>query len=88
MQQRPRTALPLKQLLRKATPEQVARARNTCIDHFNACHRAGLHAEDPDRIMFEALKVAMLDGEPETVWPLKRERLESRDYRAIYSGSY
>jgi hypothetical protein len=73
----------LRKLLNPA-PRQIGKARRIAIAHFNAIHAASLMVERPELVVYEAMVVVMLDGEPKSLD--RREHFETRNYAAYYSA--
>jgi hypothetical protein len=71
-------------MLKQATKEQLNAARQKAIDHYNACHAAGVQVEWPEKIMVESLEIVMMGDEEPTEYD-DRAMFTSRNYSDCYS---
>jgi hypothetical protein len=78
----------LRNLLRRATPEQLNAARRKAIDYFLACRLADVQPEAGDRIMRESLEVELLEANETPAEYDDTGTFTSRNYASVYCGGY
>jgi hypothetical protein len=76
-----------KDLMRRATPEQILAARDRALRYFIACRLDGLNPERAEQVMRESLEIELLEAQEEPVeYDDAVMTFTRRNYSAIYSS--